>query len=151
MQHYHKINGNKSVMKWIKWSTNISKIIEETCIAPPIPTLISLTTKQGGYLPRKLQKIWKKEISTYHIIRKAIKITTQDTNWQTHPLITRLQNHPHATIVDLPNDPALINEWIKTLGTIGKTTKKNASNILTKQTTINCKKAIAKYKNTLNL
>jgi hypothetical protein len=68
---------------------NISKIIEETCIAPPIPTLISLTTKQGGYLPRKLQKIWKKEISTYHIIRKAIKITTQDTNWRTHRLITR--------------------------------------------------------------
>jgi hypothetical protein len=67
---------------------NISKIIEETCIAPPIPTLTSLTTKQGGYLPRKLQKIWKKEISTYHIIRKAIKITTQDTNWRTHRLIT---------------------------------------------------------------
>jgi hypothetical protein len=45
----------------------------------------------------------------------------------------------------------LINDWIKTLGTIGKTTKKNARDIITKQTTINCKKAISKYRNTLNL
>jgi hypothetical protein len=40
---------------------NISKIIEDTCTAPPIPTLTNLTTKQGGYLfrklPRKLQKL----------------------------------------------------------------------------------------------
>jgi hypothetical protein len=130
---------------------NISKIIEETCTAPPIPTLTNLTTKQGSYLPRKLQKLWKKKLSTYHIIRKAIKITTQDTNWITHPLITRLQNHPHAVIPHPPNDPIFINEWIKTLGTIGKTAKKNARNIITKQTAINCKKTIAKYGNTLNL
>jgi hypothetical protein len=39
---------------------SISKIIEDTCTAPPIPTLTNLTTKQGGYLPRKLQKLWKK-------------------------------------------------------------------------------------------
>jgi hypothetical protein len=45
----------------------------------------------------------------------------------------------------------LTNDWIKTLGTIGKTTKKNAQDIITKQTTINCKKEISKYKNTLNL
>jgi hypothetical protein len=84
-------------------------------------------------------------------MRKAIKITTQDTNWQTHPLITRLQNHPHATIPDPPNDPTLINDWIKILGIIGKTAKKNARNIITKQTTTNCKKEIAKYRNILNL
>jgi hypothetical protein len=45
----------------------------------------------------------------------------------------------------------LINKWIKTLGTIGKTTKKNARNIITDQTIINYKKAISKYRNTLNL
>jgi hypothetical protein len=45
----------------------------------------------------------------------------------------------------------LINDWIKTLETIGKTAKKNACDIITKQTTINCKKEISKYKNTLNL
>jgi hypothetical protein len=59
---------------------NISKIIEDTCIVPSIPTLTNLTSKQDGYLPRKLQKSWKKELSTYHTIRKAIKITTQDNN-----------------------------------------------------------------------
>jgi hypothetical protein len=74
-----------------------------------------------------------------------------NTNWRTHPLITNLQNHPHANIPSPPNNPMLINEWIKTLGTIGKMNKKNACDIITKQTTINCKKEISKYKNTLNL
>jgi hypothetical protein len=130
---------------------NISKIIEETCAAPPIPTLTHLTNKQGGYLPRKLQKLWKKELSTYHIIKKIIKLTNQDNNWQNHPLVTNIQNHLHTIIPNPPNDPMLINEWIKTLGVIGKTSKKNARDIITKQTTINCKKAISKYRNTLNL
>jgi hypothetical protein len=50
-----------------------------------------------------------------------------------------------------PNDLLLINEWIKTLGTIGKTAKKNARDIITKQIAINYKKAISKYRNTFNL
>jgi hypothetical protein len=44
-----------------------------------------------------------------------------------------------------------VNEWIKTLGTIGISTKRNARDIITKQTSINYKKAISKYRNTLNL
>jgi hypothetical protein len=130
---------------------NISKTIENTCTAPPILTLTHQTSKQGGYLPRKLQKKWKKELSTYHIIRKAIKTITQDINWRTHPTLTNLQNHQFADIPNPPNDPLLVNEWIKTLGNIGKTAKKNARDIITKQTSINCKKAISKYRNTLNL
>jgi hypothetical protein len=39
----------------------------------------------------------------------------------------------------------------KTLGILGKKAKKSAQDIITKQTSINCKKAISKYKNTLNL
>jgi hypothetical protein len=39
---------------------NLSKIIEDTCTAPPIPTLTNQTSKEGGYLPRKLKKIGKK-------------------------------------------------------------------------------------------
>jgi hypothetical protein len=113
---------------------NISKIIVDTCSALPIPTLTNLMAKQGGYLPRKLQKLWKKELSTYHIIRKTIKIMSQDTNWRTHPLITNIQNHPHATIPNPPNDPTLVTEWIKILGLVGKTAKKNARDIITKQT-----------------
>jgi hypothetical protein len=58
----------------------ISEIIEDTCTVPPIPILTCLTSKQGGYLPIKLQKLWKKELSLYHIIRKTIKLTTQTTN-----------------------------------------------------------------------
>jgi murein DD-endopeptidase MepM/ murein hydrolase activator NlpD len=111
---------------------NTSKIIEDTCTAPPIPTLTNQTSKQGSYLPRKLQKQWKKELSTYHIIRKAIKTITQNTNWRTHPILTNLQNHQLVDIPNPPNDPILINEWIKTLGTIGKTAKKNARDIITK-------------------
>ena len=45
----------------------------------------------------------------------------------------------------------LLNDWINTHGTIGKTTKKNACDIITKQTTTNCKKTISKYINILNL
>jgi hypothetical protein len=37
-----------------------------------------------------------------------------------------IQNHPHTTIPNPPTDPMLIHKWIKTLGIIGKTTKKNA-------------------------
>jgi hypothetical protein len=105
---------------------DISKIIEDTCTAPPIPTLTNQTSKQGGYLPRKLQKQWKKELSTYHIIRKAIKIITQDTNWRIHSILTNPQNHQVVEIPNPLNDPLLVNEWIKILGTIGKTAKKNA-------------------------
>ena len=130
---------------------SISKIIGDTYIVPPIPTLTNLTSKQGGYLPIKLQKSWKRELSIYHIIRKAIKITTQDTNWRFHPIITNLQNHTHTIIPNPPNNPTLIYEWIRTLGTIGKKAKKEAQDIIAKQTTINCKKTISKYRNTLNL
>ena len=38
---------------------NMSKIIEETCTAPPIPRLTNQTNKQGGYFSKKLQKKWK--------------------------------------------------------------------------------------------
>ena len=35
----------------------ISKTIEETCNATPIPTLTNMCNQQGGYLPREIQKI----------------------------------------------------------------------------------------------
>ena len=74
-----------------------------------------------------------KELSTYHIIRKTIKITT------------------HATIPNPPNDSMVVTEWIKTLGSLVKIAKKIARDIIIKQTLINCKKEISKYINTLNL
>jgi hypothetical protein len=48
----------------------ISISIENTCKAAPIPTLTNRTTQQGGFLPRKLSKEWKKHLDTYHLIRK---------------------------------------------------------------------------------
>jgi hypothetical protein len=45
------------------------------------PNTYMPNVQQGGYLSRKLQKIWKKELSTYHIIKKTIKLTTQNTHW----------------------------------------------------------------------
>jgi exonuclease III len=39
---------------------NISKTIENTCTAPPIPILTNQTSKQGGYLPRNSKRNEKK-------------------------------------------------------------------------------------------
>ena len=58
----------------------ISKTIENTCSATSIPTLTNRASQQGGFLPRKLQKIWKKYIKTYHLIRKVIYITNNTRN-----------------------------------------------------------------------
>ena len=53
----------------------ISKTIEETCSATLIQQLTNRTAQQGGILPRKLAKQWKKHLATYHLIRKIIYIT----------------------------------------------------------------------------
>jgi hypothetical protein len=74
-----------------------------------------------------------------------------NSNWRTHLLITHLQSRPHTQIPNPPIDTTLTNEWIKTLAEIGRKAKNNARDIITKQTTLNCKKAISKYRNTLNL
>ena len=52
----------------------ISVTIEKTCKTAPTPTLTNKTTQQGGFLPRKLSKEWKKHLETYHLIRKTIYI-----------------------------------------------------------------------------
>ena len=52
----------------------ISRTIKETCNATLIPTLTNITNQQGGYLPKKLQKKWKKHIATYNLVRKTIYI-----------------------------------------------------------------------------
>ena len=40
----------------------IFETIENTCSATPIPTLTNRASQQGGFSPRKLQRIWKKHI-----------------------------------------------------------------------------------------
>jgi gluconate kinase len=93
----------------------------------------------------------KKKYQHTTLSKKPSNLPPKTITGGTHPLVTNLQSHPHANISNPPNDPLLINDWIKILGTIGKTAKKNARDILTKQSTINCKKTISKYRNTLNL
>ena len=57
----------------------ISITIEKSCKATPIPTLTNRTAQQGGFLPRKLSKEWKKHLDTYHLIRKTIYSKKQPT------------------------------------------------------------------------
>ena len=83
----------------------ISIIIERTCKAAPIPTLINRTSQQGGFLPRKLAKEWKKHLDTYHLFRKTIYIAKKNSNWQTHPILNEIRNHQH---VQIPYPPTTI-------------------------------------------
>jgi hypothetical protein len=128
---------------------NISIAIDFTYKSPSISILINLKAKQGRILPRKLQKQWKKELAIYHSTRKAIHTIIHDQNQLNHPTIIDLQKYNNIPIPR--TDPLLKQEWITTLIEIGKIGKRNTRNINTKQTTINCKKAISKYRNILNL
>ena len=125
---------------------NISDKIQETCSAPPLPTLTTHTSQQGGFLPRKLQKTWKKHLSTYHLIRKAIYISKNSPNWQTHPIIEELHNHTNTIIPPLPVNEALQPEWLQTIADIAKQAKLHTRKITTKYTQQCVKKAIFKYR-----
>ena len=137
-----------------QWQTSCSKLdhmiqkisdkIQETCSAPPLPTLTNRTSQQGGFLPRKLQKTWKKHLSTYHLIRKTIYITKNTQNWQTHPIIEELKTHTNVTIPPLPTQEHNQQEWIQSLVEIAKTAKIQARKITTKYTQSCIKKAISK-------
>ena len=124
----------------------ISEKIQETCSALLLPTLTHRTNQQGGFLPRKLQKHWKKQLSTYHLIRKTIHITKTIPLWQNHPIIEELRNHKHTTIPPPPHLDTNPQEWIKTIAEIAKTANKQARKITTKYTQECVKKAITKYR-----
>ena len=125
---------------------NITTTVLETCRATPIPTLPTHIAKQDRYLPKKSQKQWKLNLSTYHLIRKTIYIIKNNPNWCTHPFVTHeLINHTHTTIPP-PSDPSLeYNSWITTLATIAKETKHKARKITSHYTNTQIKKAISKY------
>ena len=76
-----------------------SQNIEETCSAALISQLTNRTAQQGGFLPRKLAKPWKKHLATYHLI---IYITKNNPNWQTHPILNEIHNYQH---VQFPTHP----------------------------------------------
>ena len=123
----------------------ISETIVKTCKAEPLPNLTNRTSQQGGFLPRKLAKEWKKHLSTYHLIRKAIYIAQHDPHWQTHPILNDIRNHQHGNI---PHPPTTSppTEWINAIAVIAKTANKEARKITTKYTKECILKAVAKYR-----
>ena len=124
----------------------ISETIVNACSTTPIPTLTNRTSQQRGLLPRKLQKLWKKYIKTYHLIRKAIYITNNTINWHNHSIMYELNSHTHINIPPPSNDDLLKNDWIKELATLAKTTNIQARKITTKYTKECIKKSISKYR-----
>ena len=101
----------------------IFETITNTCSTTPISILINRTSQQGGFLPRKLQKLWKKHIKTYHLIRKAIYTINNTINWRNHPIMYELNSHIHINIPPLPRDDLLKNDLIKELATLAKAGK----------------------------
>ena len=124
----------------------ISETITNTCSTTPIPSLTNRTSQQGGFLPRKLQKSWKKHIKTYHLIRKAIYVINNTINWRNHPIIFELNSHTYTNIPPPPDDDLLKNDWIKELATLAKVANTQARKITTKYTKDCIKKAISKYR-----
>ena len=124
----------------------ISETIESTCNTTPISTLTNRISQQGSFLPRKLQKLWKKHIKAYHLIRKTIYITNNTINWRNHPIMYELNSHTHINIPPSPNDDLLKNDWIKELATLAKIANTKARKITIKYTKKCIKKAISKYR-----
>ena len=124
----------------------ISETIVNTCSTTPILTLTNRASQQGGLLPRKLQKLWKKHIKTYHLIRKAIYITNNTINWRNHPIMYELNSHTYINIPPPPNNNLLKNDWIKKLATLAEIANIQARKITTKDTKECIKKAISKYR-----
>ena len=109
----------------------ISETIEKTCKADPLPNLTNRTSQQGGFLPRKLAREWKRHLNTYHLIRKTIYIAQHDPMWQTHPILNEIRNHQHVSIPHPPATTTPPTEWIDAIATIAKNANKEARKITT--------------------
>ena len=100
--------------------TKFSETIEKICQADPLPNLTNRTSQQGGFLPRKLTRAWKRHLNTYHLIRKTIYIAQHDPLWQAHPILNDIRNHQHTSIPHplVATEPP--TEWIDAIATIAK-------------------------------
>ena len=141
-----------STDQWIEACTTldhivnkISETIEKTCKADPLLHLTNRTSQQGGFLPRKLARKWKKHLHTYHLIRKTIYIVQHDPLWLAHPILNDIRNHQHVNIPHPPTPPVTHVEWINTIAAIAKNANKEAKKITTKYTKDCILKAVSKY------
>ena len=98
----------------------ILETIEKTCQADPLPNLTNRTSQQGGFLPRKLAKVWQRYLNTYHLIWKTIYIVQHDPLWQAHPILNDIRNHQYTSISHPPQTMAPPIEWIDTIAIIVK-------------------------------
>ena len=103
-------------------------------------------------MPRTQQKQWKHKLKIYHNTRKAIRAACHHPHTHLHndPDILALQLIQNPNIPPPPINPAEIHTWIEEIANIGKNAKIEAHKIITKQTTLNCKKTIQKYRSLLN-
>ena len=85
-------------------------------------------------------------LSTYHLIRKAIYLIKNSSQWSTHPIIEELKNHTQVNIPPPPNEQPNQQEWIRTLAQIAKTANIHVRKITTKYTQEFVKKEISKYR-----
>ena len=132
---------------------SLSRCIEKTCMSTPTPPLTTKAKIQGGFLPRKQQKIWKHQIKIYHGARKAIRAACQHphTHLQNHPDITSLTLLTNLDIPTFPTNPTEYTQWIEKIANIRQKVKLEAHKIIPKKTVINCKNVITKYKALLNI
>ena len=131
---------------------SLSLCIGQTCMTKPTPPLPNRAKAQGGLLPRIQQKKWKHKLKIYHTTRKAIRAACHHPHIHLHndPDIQALQLIQTHSIPLLHIDPIELHTWIEEVANIGKNTKPKAHKIITKQTTLNCKAYINKYRNSLN-
>jgi hypothetical protein len=118
--------------------TDISRLLQSTCAEIPTAPLQSRIATQGGFLPQRAQKLWKKHLKQYHTIRKEIYVIHHHPHRYTHPAIAALNSLPGLSIFPPPAPPLPIDSWLTELATLAKKARTDARNITTKQTQINC-------------
>ena len=95
---------------------SLSSCVEQTCMTKPTPPLPNRAKIQGGFLPRKQQKIWKSHLKTHHSIRKAIHAACHyhHTQLHNHPDIKYLHSLHNANIPPSPQTTITTNNGLKT-------------------------------------
>lgn len=87
----------------------------------------------------------KKNLATYHLIRKAIYITKNIQDWYIHTIIEELQNK-HVQILHLHDPNLAYEEWINEIAFIAKNANKKAKTTTTKYAKKCVIKVMSKYR-----
>ena len=87
---------------------------------------------------------------THHLIHKIINIVKNNPQWQQHPILQTLSNHPSIQLPPPPIPPTPPIEWLKEIATIDKNAQKDARTIITKHNCKSIQKAICKFYHLIN-